>query len=205
MTDLSLIQLIHWISMHGPYALFILLALGIIGLPIPDETLLIASGILIHKQLLPLTLTLILAPLGAMSGITVSFIMGRFISKAMILLLFRKLRWHTKYWIMAEIWFKKYGKWSLVIGYFVPGLRHLTGISAGLMELPFKQFALFAYFGAIVWSLFFIMLGYYWGNKALQLLQYIIHQYGYGITLIFAIIILGLLGISFKNFKKRMK
>jgi membrane protein DedA with SNARE-associated domain len=51
------------------------------------------------------------------------------------------------------------------VGYFIPGVRHLTGYVAGASELGFVNFALFAYTGAFVWAATFITLGYFLGEN----------------------------------------
>ncbi|HTY37004.1 MAG TPA: VTT domain-containing protein, partial [Bacteroidota bacterium] len=61
-------------------------------------------------------------------------------------------------------WFDKIGKWTLTIGYFIPGVRHFTALIAGASQLQYPSFALFAYSGGFVWSLTFITLGYYLGE-----------------------------------------
>ena len=94
----SLVDLVHWISLHGPFVLFFLLALGIIGLPIPDETLLVISGTLIRNDILALPLTTILVVLGTMTGITVSYILGRLLNQAIIQSLFSKFKVKTHHW-----------------------------------------------------------------------------------------------------------
>jgi len=45
---------IQWIARHGYPALFVLLMLGIVGLPVPDETLLTFVGYLSFKGTLRL-------------------------------------------------------------------------------------------------------------------------------------------------------
>jgi len=53
----------------------------------------------------------------------------------------------------------------LLIGYFVPGVRHLTAIFAGMNNMPYRQFAIFAYTGAFLWSTSFFTLGYWLGHE----------------------------------------
>ena len=61
--------------------------------------------------------------------------------------------------------FRHLGKWGLMFGYFVPGIRHLTAIVAGAAALEFSLFAMFAYAGAAIWSVVFITLGIYVGDR----------------------------------------
>lgn len=168
---LSNTSLIHWISVHGPFTLFVTLALGIIGLPIPDETLLIIGGTLVAKGVIPLPQTVLFALLGTMTGISISFLIGRVVSQAMLHVAMGKLRVNLKHWYRIERWYKRYGKWTLTIAYFIPGVRHLSGVFAGLMELSYKQFAIFAYSGALIWCGLFLSLGYFVGEPALTFIH----------------------------------
>jgi membrane protein DedA with SNARE-associated domain len=150
-----------WLMHYGCFALFGLLAVGIIALPVPDETLMIAAGGLLSHGNLNLHSTLVAAYAGSMCGITVSYFIGR---TAGTYFLTKVGPWfgltHTK---MKKVhsWFEHFGKWTLLIGYFVPGIRHLTGVSAGIANLEYDHFALFAYLGAFLWVSTFLATGYF--------------------------------------------
>jgi membrane protein DedA with SNARE-associated domain len=51
-----------------------------------------------------------------------------------------------------------------MIGYFIPGIRHLIALVAGSTAMDYRVFALFAYSGAIFWSALFIGAGYSFGE-----------------------------------------
>ena len=59
----------------------------------------------------------------------------------------------------VEAWFERSGHWGLLWGYFLPGIRHLTAVAAGATRLPYLDFAVFAYAGALLWSFTFVSLG----------------------------------------------
>src|SRR6186713_1398799 len=71
--------LLPWINQYGTIALFFLLTLGIIALPIPDEPLLMLAGSLIAKGELSMVSTIIASILGAWCGITVSYLLGAYL------------------------------------------------------------------------------------------------------------------------------
>lgn len=153
-----------WLTHYGSFALFGLLMLGIVALPVPEETLMMLAGALIRNGQLHLHDTLIAAYLGSMVGITVSYILGRTVG---FYFLHRYGGWLglTEAKLMkAHNWFEKYGKWTLFIGYFIPGVRHFTGFSAGAAKLEYPTFALFAYTGALFWVTTFVSLGYFFGT-----------------------------------------
>lgn len=151
----------HLLHQYGSLGLFFCLALGILGLPIPDETLLLISGFLAAKGHLSIMAVVIAAYFGSCIGITLSYLIGRFVGHAAILHFGKYIGITAEKLDKAHIWFQEFGKYLLFIGYFIPGVRHLTGIIAGTTELEYPSFALFAYLGAIVWSSSFIYIGYF--------------------------------------------
>jgi membrane protein DedA with SNARE-associated domain len=155
----------HWIELHGYAGIFSLLAFGIVGLPVPDEWLLTFSGFLAFKGTLRFVPTFIAAFLGSACGISVSYSLGRILD-TYVIVKYGSL-FHITPERMARIhgWFDKYGRWPLLLGYFVPGVRHVTGYVAGASEMAFPQFMLFAYTGAFCWAIAFISLGYFLGEN----------------------------------------
>lgn len=155
----------HWITQHGYVGIFSLLMFGIIGLPVPDEWLLTLSGYLIFRHTLAFVPTFAAAFLGSACGITLSYILGRVFDTYILV----KYGWilHLTPERLARVhsWFERRGRWTLLAGYFIPGVRHLTGYAAGVSELSFPNFALFAYTGALVWAATFISLGYVLGEE----------------------------------------
>jgi membrane protein DedA with SNARE-associated domain len=153
------------LTAHGSLALFGLLVLGIAGLPVPDETLLIIAGVLIGRSRLHAGPTYVAAMLGSAAGITISYLLGRAAGLIVIQRHGHRLRVPTDSIENVRAVFRRAGKWSLTFGYFVPGIRHLTALVAGAANLEFGLFATFAYAGAAVWSITFITLGLYLGDR----------------------------------------
>lgn len=152
------------INQYGSFALFGLLAFGIIGLPIPDETLLLICGFLAAKGKLPLSSVLSAAILGSCCGISVSYFIGRFLGIKAVPKFGKYVGINQAKMEKAHDWFAHFGKYLLLIGYFIPGIRHFTGLTAGTAKLEYPSFAIFAYIGAIIWSLVFVLTGYFFGN-----------------------------------------
>src|SRR2546426_5325411 len=156
---------LQWITQHGYAGIFSLLVFGIVGLPVPDEWLLTFSGYLVFKHDLRFVPTFGAAFLGSACGIPVSYALGRIFDTYVLV----KYGWilHLTPAKLARVhsWFGRWGRWTLLVGYFVPGVRHLTGYVAGASELGFTNFALFAYTGAFCWAAVFITLGYFLGEE----------------------------------------
>ena len=149
---------------YGNIALFFLLAFGILALPIPDETLLLTAGFLIAKTQLNGAHTIMAAYLGAMFGITGSYLIGRFGGAFLLEKYGPRIGITEQRVARTRLWFKRIGMWALFFGYFIPGVRHLTGYLVGSVRIEYQKFALFAYSGALVWSSTFLTIGYALGQ-----------------------------------------
>ena len=190
--------LLPWLIQYGPLALFVLLIGGILALPIPEETLMVVSGALIKKGVLLCIPTLAAAYGGSICGITLSYLVGKLIAKY-LLNKWEKKPWLSKHIHKARDWVDRFGKWSLLIGYFIPGVRHCTGLSTGAMSMNYSSFSLFAYTGAVIWVSLFISIGYFFGGMCLSFLE----ELDLDMTWIIGLSI-GLLVIGFAFFKLKM-
>jgi len=155
----------NWIAQYGYFGLFSLLVLGIVGVPVPDETLLTFCGYLIYKHQFSFPVTLAVAFSGSICGITLSYVLGRSIGLFLLHKYGRYVLVTPEKLQRAHEWFERRGKWSLLVGYYIPGVRHLTAYTAGATKLEIPTFMLFAYAGGFLWSLTFILLGYLLGEQ----------------------------------------
>jgi len=147
------------IHSYGYAGLIVLLALGVVGLPLPDETILVVVGVLISQRKMDYSLSILSASFGSAVGITISYIVGNFVEHSVITKLIKPFRLTGSRFLRVQNYMNRYGKWLIFGGYFIPGVRHLTALIAGLSEMKFRAFALPAYFGAVVWTALFITLG----------------------------------------------
>ena len=159
-------QFMPWLTHYGSVAIFFWFTLGIFALPIPEESLLLLLGFLIAKGKLTFFPSLIAAYAGSCCGITGSYGLGIATGHFLSQTWGRYIGLTEKRYQLAHNWFERVGKWALVIGYFIPGVRHLTGYVAGALKLPFRYFVLFAYSGAGLWVSLFMGAGYILHNHS---------------------------------------
>jgi membrane protein DedA with SNARE-associated domain len=158
-------QVLAWITQYGYLAIVLLLVFGIVGLPVPDETLLTFTGFLIYKGNFSLPLAFGAALLGSLTGITISYTLGRTFGLTLIHKYGRYIHLTEAHVEKAHAWFARVGHWGLTFGYFVPGFRHLTAYAAGMSAVEPPQFAVFAYSGGVLWVSVFLSLGYFLGDR----------------------------------------
>jgi membrane protein DedA with SNARE-associated domain len=187
----------HWIATYGYGFIFLALMLGVVGLPIPDETLLVYCGYLIstgHMQPLPAWLCSVA---GSWCGITLSYTIGRTLGLGVVHKFGKYLHITQARMDQVHSWFDRIGHWALFVGYYIAGLRHFTAIVAGTSQLPFRSFAAYAWPGGLLWVTTFLTLGYYLGENWQRVFE-TIHHY----LLYFSIAVLAA-GLCYYLLKRR--
>ena len=146
---------------------------------------------IVRQGRLHLIPTLVAAWLGAVCGITLSYFIGRTLGVGFVHRYGRWLHVTQEDVTRVEQWLEHSGRWTLMFGYYIPGVRHLTAIVAGSTELPPRTFARYAYSGAGIWSLSFITLGLYVGKRWETALR-LVHQH-----IAVSVIVLAIPGIAY--------
>jgi membrane protein DedA with SNARE-associated domain len=195
----SLLLSIYQYSYIG---IFIALGLGIVGLPIPDETLMAYAGFLVFQGKLNYLYTIMVAFAGTSCGITIGYVLGKTFGNPFIKRYASKMRMNLDDIQHAENFYNRYGRFALFIGYFIPGVRHLTAIFAGTSLMPYRTFALFAYTGGFLWTITLVSLGYFLGEKWHHVYMY---SHRFIIPLILLSIIVLFIGTYWKTVNVRSK
>ena len=164
--------------------------LGVVGLPVPDETLLVYCGYLISKGVLHPAGAFFAALAGSWCGISLSYTIGRTLGLAGVHRYGKVLHITEERLNRVHGWFDRIGHWALFVGYYIAGLRHFTAMVAGISKLRFPSFMLFAWSGGVLWVTTFLTLGYFLGDKWKQIAE-VIHHY----LLYVSIVILACAGV----------
>jgi len=174
------------------------MALGIIGLPIPDETILTFAGFLIYQKELNLIPTYLFSIMGSITGMSVSYYIGNKLGKKFLydehsIIHISKVKLDK-----TDNWIQRHGSWFLFIGYFIPGVRHLTALITGTSKTSYRKFLSFVLPGGFLWISVFISLGFYAGRKWKKIsciIQDHIRTYFFytAIILMVALIVIGLI------------
>ncbi|TCP57880.1 membrane protein DedA with SNARE-associated domain [Tumebacillus sp. BK434] len=153
------------LEQYGYVVLFSSLFLELLALPVPGEVLLSYTGLLVFQGHLNWLVSMLIAGLGASAGITVSYLIGYRLGKPFFEKYGRRFHMGPDKLEKTSQWFQRYGNKMLIVGYFIPGVRHITGYFAGITRISFRTFALNAYLGAFLFTGIFITLGKVLGPK----------------------------------------
>lgn len=144
---------------YGYIILFISLFLELLALPLPGEILMSYCGFIVFQGKLNLILCIIVSTLGVISGVTLSYFIGKKIGVKFFYKYGKYIHLGPEKLEKVDTWFDKYGNKLLIFTYFIPGVRHITGYTAGTTNLSYKKFSINSYLGAFIWVTTFIVLG----------------------------------------------
>ncbi|MCU5278316.1 DedA family protein [Bacillus thuringiensis] len=170
---MELNELMSYIEQYGYWALFFCLWLGIIGMPIPDEMIVMSGGLVSSMGILDLIPAFLLTYLGVVSGLSLGYILGKIFGIKIL----NKLMKKTKYLLKSQEMIAKYGHYTLVISYFIPVVRHIVPYLVGMNNMSFKTYAIYSYVTGFVWTLVYFLLGSIFG-KHIEVIVTLATEYG---------------------------
>jgi len=149
----------------GYIGVFIAVMLEYACFPMSSEILFPFIGASIYNTKMNLFFAVTVSAIGAVTGCSICFYVGRLQKKALNKVVSKKE--NVKNGIdKAEEKFRKYGDFSVFVLRFLPVVRTYISFPAGMSGMSFKRFALFSFCGAFVWNSLLMtagfILGEYW-------------------------------------------
>jgi membrane protein DedA with SNARE-associated domain len=137
----------HW----GYLAVFVIVVLGNVGLPVPEETALLAAGYLVWRGDLRLSLVLTVGIVSAVVGDNLGYWIGRRWGQGAVERFRRLIGIPSQRFASMRGVIVRWGPLGVFVARFVAGLRFLAGPLAGACGLPFTAFICANVLGAIVY------------------------------------------------------
>ncbi len=184
-SDLLINHTTQLISSTGYAGLFILMVLESMVMPIPSELVMPFAGFLIVDGKMDFLMVVLVASLASLTGSLLSYYIAYFGEKELIHRYGRFFLLNREHLEKTEKWFKKHGNITILIGRFIPIVRHLISLPAGFARMDVKKFISFTLIGATAWNTFLLFVGMRFRERWNE-----IHRYG------FALDILVLIGIA---------
>jgi membrane-associated protein len=136
----------------------------LVGLLLPGDSLLFTAGLLSAAGTLPkLWILLVTIPLAAIAGDQVGYMIGRKAGPAV----FRRPEsrfFRAEYVDRCHAYFERYGARTIVIARFVPIVRTLAPVMAGVGRMNYPTFLKWNIVGGVAWGVGVTTLGYYLGQ-----------------------------------------
>jgi membrane protein DedA with SNARE-associated domain len=190
-------QLVDLIFAWGYLGIFIMMAIESSFIPFPSEIVLVPAGYLAAQGEMSMAAIMAAALAGSLVGAFVNYYLAKTLGRRFLLRYGRYFFIKGETLLKMEAYFKAHGHISTFTGRLIPGVRQLISIPAGLAKMNLGEFALFTFFGAGIWALILVLVGYFIGEN-----QELIKEYLREITIIVFIAVLGL-GLLYYNYQKK--
>ena len=147
--------------------MFTVVALQAAGAPLPGTTALIAAALYAATAHgLPIAGVIASGALGALTGTTAGFALGRWGGESLLLRIGARLRQSPERVQRLRREFAAHGAGWLLVGRFISGVRNVCGLVAGASGMPLRTFLPLSAAAATAWALV-NGLEYYWFGQAL--------------------------------------
>lgn len=168
LTDFFL-NLIH----HAGYAgLFVAMTLANIGAPVGSEIVLPAAGVAAQKGALSnVWLVIAVAVIAELFGQSIGYAVGRFGGRPFIDRYGKYVRFHHAELEKVHGFFERYGKFAIFVCRFVPVIRGIVGIPAGIAEMPLGPFYFWTFLGSLIFCGGLVLAGHALGAHATDVID----------------------------------
>ena len=199
--------ILSMMNQFGYIGVFLLIAIENIFPPIPSEVILLFGGFMTTYSELSIIIMIIFATLGSLIGAIILYYIGRLLNKERLKKIIsgrigKILRLKNSDIDKADQWFDTKGNKTVFFCRFIPIVRSLISIPAGMSEMPLGKFFLYTTFGSLIWNSALIVIGALVGEKWESILN-IFDTYSH-IVLILLIIIFLIAIYFFYNKKKKI-
>jgi membrane protein DedA with SNARE-associated domain len=176
-----------------PYVgLFVLLVLGVIGFPFPEDAILILCGFLIASGVVKPAPALIVVASGMLVTDYFLYYVGRKYGRKVVAhRRFRKII-SARREVRLEKIFRRWGVLAILLGRHLVGLRSQIFLVAGILRMPRARFVLADAASSIVTMTIMVGAGY-WGGSTLDLIKKDMKEAQYALLILIAIIAVALL------------
>jgi membrane-associated protein len=156
--------IINYINIYGYLVIFLFLFFGIVGIPAPEESLLFLIGVLSFHHQLSLGLAMLCSILGAFIGMQTAYSVGKYVGSPFIKKFGKYVGITNARWEKVSRQYTKNVRKTIVFGFYLPGIRQISPYFAGINTIPYRRFFIFSLLGTLLWTIPFIVGGYYAGK-----------------------------------------
>ena len=156
--------ILSMMNQFGYIGVFLLIAIENIFPPIPSEVILLFGGFMTTYSELNIILMIIFATLGSLIGAIVLYYIGKILNKERLKKIVsgkigKVLRLKNSDIDKADEWFDTKGNKTVFFCRFIPIVRSLISIPAGMSEMPLGKFFLYTTTGSLIWNTVLIVIG----------------------------------------------
>src|SRR5918999_1093898 len=158
-------RVLSLIEHYGYLVVFFGVMIESIGVPLPGETILIASGLLAQRGHLDVGDAIAFGILGAVVGDQIGYWAGSKGGRPFVLRWGRYVRITPERLARAEAFFAHHGGKAVFLARFVAGFRVFGALVAGISRMRWRSFAFYNALGGVVWATAAVLVGYFLGSS----------------------------------------
>jgi membrane protein DedA with SNARE-associated domain len=170
----------HFIETTGYLGIMILMTLESMVAPVPSEAVMPFAGFAVFNGTLTWQGVIFFSTLGSIIGSLIGYWMGAKGGRPLVEKWGKYLLLDKHDLDITEKWFSKRGDITVFVCRFIPVVRHLISIPAGMGRMNLLKFSIYTIIGAAIWNTLLTIAGYYlqenWGEimKYSHIIDYVI-------------------------------
>ena len=199
-------MIIEIMNNFGYLGVFLLIAIENVFPPIPSEVILLFGGFMTTFSDMNIVGVIIASTLGSILGAIVLYYIGKILNKERLKKIITSkpgkiLRLKPEDIDKADNWFDTKGNKTVFFCRFVPIIRSLISIPAGMSEMPMKKFLIYTTAGSLIWNAALTIAGSIVGENWTSIVD-IMDQYSHIILILLIIIFIVAVAVFYKKRKK---
>ena len=176
----------------GYIGVFLLITIENVFPPIPSEVILLFGGFMTTYTSMNVIGVIIASTLGSVLGAIILYYIGKILNKERLKKIItskpgKLLRLKPEDIDKADEWFDTKGNKTVFFCRFIPVIRSLISIPAGMSEMPMKKFLIYTTLGSLIWNAALTIAGSIVGENWTSILE-IMDNYSHIIVILLAII-----------------
>lgn len=201
--------IIEIMNNYGYIGICLLILIENVFPPIPSELILTFGGFMTTNSNITVIGVIIAATIGSLLGAIILYFIGKILNKERLIKIVT-----SKYgkWLKikpkdiedADKWFDEKGNKTVFFCRFIPVVRSLISIPAGMSEMPLIKFILYTFFGSTIWNTALVCVGAFAGDKKDYILN-ILNEASHVVIILLIIIFLAIVFWFYKIRGKKKK
>ena len=171
-TEFLVAYIISFIQSTGYISIFLLMMLESMVAPVPSEAVMPFAGFLIADGHFTFTAVILISTLGSIVGSLISYYIGYYGGRPLVEKFGKYLLLDKHHLDITEKYFNKRGELTIFISRFIPVVRHLISIPAGMGKMNVIKFCIYTIIGAAMWNTFLAWVGYKLEKNYQEVLKY---------------------------------
>ena len=190
-------------NVYGYLGVFLLIMIENVFPPIPSEVILLFGGFMTTYSKLSIVGMIVASTLGSLFGAIILYYIGKIFNKDRLKKLIsgklgKILRLKVSDIDNADSWFDNKGNKTVFFCRFIPLVRSVISIPAGMSEMPMVKFLLYTLFGSLIWNTVLVIVGSVVGENWTKIVG-ILDTYSHIVVIILSIIFVVVVYFFYRN------